>query len=82
MCLIPFQCLLIGVELYLTNKLTEKAIFGRVQLARYISIPITLRYDTLRPSNSSPFSQGRNWSFFMSSEWITIGKLKGCVLSI
>ena len=36
---------------------------GRVQLTRYISAPIALRYGTSRPSNSSFFSQGRNGSF-------------------
>ena len=45
------------------NKLTEKAMFGRVQLARYISAPITLRYGTLGPSNSPSFSQWRNGLF-------------------
>ena len=82
MCLIPFKCLRVGAELYLANKLREKAIYGRVQLARYISAPMTLRYDTSRPSNSSLFSQGRIQSFFTSSERITIGELKGCALSI
>ena len=51
------------MELYLANKLTctiankliEKGMFGRVQLARYISAAIALRYGTLGPSNSSFF---------------------------
>ena len=73
MCLIPFQCLRVGAELYLANKLKEKEISWRVQLARYISEPIILRYGTSRPSNSSPFSQGQNGSFFM--------KVKVCNLS-
>ena len=50
----------VGVELYLANKLIEKAISRRVQLARYISAPIASRYGTSGPSASSPFSQGRN----------------------
>ena len=53
--MIPFQCLRVGTELYLANKLTEKAMFGRVQLARYISAPIALRYGTSGPSNYSFF---------------------------
>ncbi|KAM3356399.1 hypothetical protein P3S68_023113 [Capsicum galapagoense] len=50
MCLISFRCLLIGAELYLANKLTEKAISGLVVFARYITTPIGLRYDTSGPS--------------------------------
>ena len=48
----------------------------RVQLARYTSTPIAPRYGTLGPSNSSFFSQGRNESFFTSSDQTTIGELK------
>ena len=77
-----FQCLRVGAELYLANKLTEKAMSGHVQLARYISAPIAPRYGTSGPSNSSFFSQGRNWSFFTSSDQTTIGELKECALSI
>ena len=55
----PFQCLRVRAEPYLANKLIEKAIFGRVQLARYTGTLIALRYNTSRPSNSSPFSQER-----------------------
>ena len=80
--MIPFQCYRVGAELYLANKLTEKAMSGRVQLARYISAPIAPRYGTLGPSASSPFSQGRNESFFTSSDQTIIGELKGCTLSI
>ena len=58
--MIPFQCLRVGAELYLANKLIEKTMFGCIQLARYISAPIALRYGTLGLSNSSSFSQGRN----------------------
>ena len=78
----PFQCLQVGAELYLANKLIEKAMSRRVQLARYISTPIALRYGTSGPNNSSFFSQGRNGSFFTSSDQTTIGELKGCTLSI
>ena len=80
--MIPFQCLRVGVELYLANKLTEKAMFGRVQLARYISAPMVLRYGTSGPSNYSSFSQGQNESFFTSNDPTTIGELKECVLSM
>ena len=61
--MIPFQCLQVEAELYLANKLTEKAMSGYVQLARYISTPISLSYGTSRPSNYSPFLQGQNGSF-------------------
>ena len=51
-----FQCLRVGTELYLANKLTgKKTMPERVQLEKYISAPITLRYGTSRPSNSSSF---------------------------
>ena len=53
--MIPFQCLWVGAELYLTNKLTEKVMSRHVQLTRYISVLITQRYSTLGPSNSSFF---------------------------
>ena len=43
------------MELYITNKLTEKAMFGRIQLVRYISAPIALRYGTSGPSTLHPF---------------------------
>ena len=42
--------------------------FGHVQLERYISALIAIRYGTSRPNNSSSFSQGQNGSFFMSSD--------------
>ena len=79
--LISFQCLLVGIELYIANKLIENAMFGRVQFARYISAPIALRYGTSRPSNSS-FFLGRNESLFTSSERTTIGELVRCDLYI
>ena len=76
MCLIPFQCLWVGVELYLANKLIEKAISGRVQLARYINAPMTLRYGTSGPSKFSPFLQGRNESFFTQVNGQSLANLK------
>ena len=56
--------------------------FRHVQLARYISAPKTLIYGTLGPSTSSLFLQGRNGSFFTSSDQTTIGEVKWCTLSI
>ena len=50
-----FQCLRVGVELYLTNKLIEKTMSECVQLIRYISAPIALRYGTSGPSTLHPF---------------------------
>ena len=43
------------MELYLANKLTERAMFEYVQLARYISAPIALRYGTSGPITLHPF---------------------------
>ena len=80
--MILFQGLQVGVKLYLAKKLTEKSMFECVQLARYISAPITLRYGTLGPSNSSFFLQWQNGSCFTSNDLTTIGELKGCALSI
>ena len=34
-CFTPFQCLRVGAELNLANKLTENAIFGLVHCANY-----------------------------------------------
>ena len=48
------------MELYLADKLIEKTMSRRVQLARYMSVLIALRYGTSGPSNSSSFSQGQN----------------------
>ena len=69
------------MKLYLAKKLIEKAISGQVQLARYISTSMTLKYDILGPIYSS-FSQGRNGSFVTSNEQTTIEELKGYALSI
>ena len=68
--------------MYLANKLTEKAMSGRVKFARYISAPIALRYGTSRLSNSSFSSLGRNGSLVTSSNLTTMGELRGCDLSI
>ena len=76
------QYLWVGVELYLINKLTGKTMFGRVQLTRYISTSIALKYNTLGLSNSSLFLQRRNVSFFTLSDRTTIGEPKGCAISI
>ena len=59
-----FQCLRVGAELYLANKMTEKTMFGRIQLARYISAPIALRYGTSGPSNFSSFFARTKWVIF------------------
>ena len=75
-CLIPFQCLLVGAELYLANKLTEKAMSGQVKFARYISAQFALRYGTLGPSNSSFSFLGRNGSLVTSSDLTTTGGSK------
>ncbi|KAK4354918.1 hypothetical protein RND71_027112 [Anisodus tanguticus] len=54
--LTPFQCLFVGEELNLVNKLTAKVISGRVLLERYISAPIALRYKVSSPRSSSSSS--------------------------
>ena len=54
--------------MYLANKFTKNAIFSLVLLTRYISASIALRYGTSGPKNSLLLSQGRNISFFTSSE--------------
>jgi hypothetical protein len=48
-----------GVELYLTNKLTIKATFGLVQFAKYMSALIALRNDTSGPIISLSSSSDR-----------------------
>ena len=67
-CLILFQCLLVGVELYLASRLIEDAMFGVVQFARYISVPVALRNGISGPINSSFFYLGQNGSLFTSSD--------------
>ena len=49
-CFMPFQCLLVGAELYLARRLTENAISGLVHWAKYNNAPIALRYGTSGPS--------------------------------
>ena len=66
----------------LTNKLTKKAIHRQIQLTKYISRLIAIRYDTLEPSKSPHFSQGRSGSLLTSSDQTTIRNLNGCALSI
>lgn len=63
-----FRC----TELHLANRLIEKTIFEHVQLIKYTSESITLRYGTLGPSNSSSFLQRRNEPFFNSRDLTTI----------
>ena len=55
MCFNPLQCLLVGAELYLANKLTANVISCLVVLARYISAPIALRYDLQNQEFPHPF---------------------------
>ena len=45
-CLISFQYLLVGAELYLASKLIENDMSSLLQFARYISASIALRYGT------------------------------------
>jgi hypothetical protein len=82
MCLIPFQCLRVGAELYLANKLTENDMSGLVLLARYINAPIALKYGTSGPRIYSLSSFGRKQSFFISRDRTTIGELNECALSM
>ncbi|GKC33676.1 hypothetical protein Tco_1046060 [Tanacetum coccineum] len=82
MCLIPFQCLFVGDELNLANKLTAKEMSGLVQFVRYIRAPIALKYGTSGPRISSSSSQGQNGSLPTLSDLPTIGVLKGFSLSI
>ena len=56
----------------------EKTISECVQLAIYISVPITLIYGTSGLSNFLSFLQGQNESFFTSSDQIIIRGLKEC----
>ncbi|KAL6530255.1 hypothetical protein OROHE_014608 [Orobanche hederae] len=69
-------------ELNLASKFTAKAISGRVQLARYMRVPIALRYGISGPTSSSFSSFGLNGSFSILSVLPTIGVLKGVALSM
>ncbi|KAL4577145.1 hypothetical protein LXL04_013248 [Taraxacum kok-saghyz] len=82
MCLIPFQCLFVGDELNLANKFTAKEMSGLVQLVRYISAPIALRYGTSGPRTSSFSSQGRYGYLSIFNDLTTIGVLKELALFI
>ena len=64
----------------MTNKLTGKIIYERVQLTKYISAPMTLRNGTSGLSNYSPFHKDEMSLFFKSSEQTTIRELKECAL--
>ena len=49
--------------MYLANKFTKNALYGKVLLAKYISPTIALRYGTSRQRSSSFLSRGRNIFF-------------------
>ena len=51
----------------------RKATSGLILLARYISTPLTLRYGTSRPRNSSLSSRGQKGSLLVSSDQIILG---------
>ena len=76
MCLISFQCPLVGSELKRANKFTAKTIFSLVHYAKCIKAPIALRYDTLGSSISLSGFLGRNRSFWGSSDRTPIRVLK------
>ena len=78
----PFQCLRVGAELNLANKLTENAISGLVHCAKYNKAPIALRYGTSGLSSASFSSLGRKGSFLASRDSTIIGELNGCALSM
>ena len=61
----------------MANKLTKKAIFGQVQLAKYISTSMTLRYDTSGPSNYSPFHKDEISHFSHQVNGQSLANLKG-----
>jgi len=57
MCLPSFQCLRVGAELHLANKLTENAMCG---CTRYVRAPIALRYGTSGPKKVlHPFQENK-----------------------
>jgi hypothetical protein len=57
---------MVAATLYLASKLIAKAISDLVLLARYISVPMSLRYEYSELNTSSPSWCGRNGpvSFF------------------
>lgn len=61
-------CFLVGIELFLASKSTEKVLLGLVQFGRYINALIALRYNTSRLCNFSFSSLRWNWSLFTSNE--------------
>ena len=68
LCLISLQYFFVREKLYIVNKFTENAICGIILLARYINASIALRYGTYGPKSYLLSSQGRNISFFTSSD--------------
>jgi hypothetical protein len=57
---------MVGVALCPVHKLTANVMSGLVLFARYISAPMTLRYENSGPNTSSPSSHGLNGSVFIS----------------
>ena len=72
MCLISFQCFLVGSELNRANKFTAKTISDLVHCAKYIKAPIALKYGTSGSSISSSGSLGQNESLWGLSDRTTI----------
>ena len=64
-----------GEKLSLTNKFTRDDISSHIQLARYISITIPLRYGTLGPNTFSSYLYSLKGSLSRSSDWMIIGVL-------
>ena len=81
-CLTPFQCHFVGFALNIANKLTENAMSGLVQFAKYINAPIVAIYKVSGPKHFFPLSHGLNSSFFRSNDLTTIRELSGCAASI
>jgi hypothetical protein len=57
---ILFQRRMVGVVLCVASKLTANAISGLLLFARYVSDPMTLRYENSGLNTSSPSSLGPN----------------------
>lgn len=76
-CLIPSQYLLVELELNFVNKFATNTVSGRVLFARYISVPITLWYETSDPKTLSFGFLGRNGSFSTISDRTIISVVSG-----
>jgi hypothetical protein len=68
---------MVGAALNLASKFTAKVISDFVLFARYISVPMVVRYEYSEPNTSSPSWRGQKGLVSFSKALTTTGVLDG-----